>query len=57
MKRTPIESKRTKKKTYEPLYLQKKKEDFLNFLNEIQSKAEQRGLTEEILSNILNGRP
>jgi len=35
---------------------QKRAEDFLKFIREVQDKAEKRGLTEEILSEILNGK-
>jgi hypothetical protein len=35
-------------------FRQKDEDDFIEFVKEIQNKAEQRGLTEDILNSILN---
>ncbi len=35
-------------------FKKKNEDDFLEFIREVQDKAEKRGLTEEILNDILN---
>ncbi len=37
-------------------FKKKSEDDFLDFINEVQTKAEQRGLTENVLNDILNGK-
>ncbi|WP_165503709.1 hypothetical protein [Pedobacter hiemivivus] len=55
MKRITIEADR-KGQVLKSTYAQKRAEDFLKFIREVQNTAEKRGLTEEILNEILNGK-